>query len=116
MLSLEEEVIERDEEKRADMRRWWKSGGDLKRERREAWRSLKYPWIRDEMKEGVYGAKGEGPMGRESDPRLARVSAVSLPWIPEWAGHQWRDVEEREPTMLRAAGHISKPVTPQSEK
>ena len=39
------------------------------------------------MKEGVYGAKGEGPMGRESDPRLARVSAVSLPWIPEWAGH-----------------------------
>ena len=55
------------------------------------------------MKEGVYGAKGEGPMGRESDPRLARVSAVSLPWIPEWAGHQWRDVEEREPTMLRAA-------------
>ena len=42
----------------------------------------------DEMKEGVNGAKGEGPMGRESDPRLARVSAVSLPldtrvgWAP----------------------------------
>ena len=41
MLSLEEEVIERDEEKRPVMRMWWKSGGDLKTERREAWRSLK---------------------------------------------------------------------------
>ena len=103
MLSLKEEVIERFEEKRADMRRWWKSGGDLKRERREAWRSLKCPWMMDEMKEGVNGAKGEGPMGRVSDPRLARVSAASLPWTPEWAGHQWRDVEVREPNVLRAA-------------
>ena len=49
------------------------------------------------------GAKGDGPMGGESDPRLARVSAVSLPWIPEWAGHQWRDVEVSVPSWLRAA-------------
>ena len=31
------------------------------------------------------------------------MSAVSLPWIPEWAGHQWRDVEVNEPSLLRAA-------------
>ena len=26
-----------------------------------------------------------------------------MPWIPEWAGHQWRDVGVNEPSLLRAA-------------
>lgn len=52
------------------------------------------------------GMNGSGPIGAEEDPWRARMSALSLPSIPEWPGTQRSSTLMSDVRLERDVRHL----------